>query len=507
MNIAYLTTEAVPFAKTGGLADVCGTLPVRIAALRHQAALFMPAFRSVYNSGQTIETTDVSFAIPMADQKIVGARLLRSRLPGSDVPVWLIDQPQYFNRSSLYGDSSGDYPDNAERFAFFCRAAMTAISRVFPHPDIIHCNDWQTGLVPAILHAEPGLYPSLDSAATILTIHNLAYQGQFSHDAYRWTGLEWKHFTPSALEFYGQLNFLKAGIISADQVTTVSTRYAQEIRSREQGCGLDSVLRSIGDDRVHGIVNGIDEDIWNPATDPKLVANYNVNSWQFGKLENKRALQEQFGLAQDDDLPLVGCIGRLASQKGWDIIMPVIDWHLSQNRPTQWIVLGSGDEYYERELLRMAHSYPGRFALHVGFSDTLAHRIEAGSDLFVMPSQYEPCGLNQLYSLRYGTVPIVTRTGGLSDTVTETTAETLSNHSATGFFLAAATAHHLDAAIGEALRIRYHERNNWEKIVRAGMNQDWSWRKSASHYAELYKRTIALNRDHRITLPFASEKA
>ncbi len=491
MNIAYLTTEAVPFAKTGGLADVCGTLPARVAELGHSAAIFMPAFRCVHTCGQPIEATDISFAVPMSDRNIVGARLLKSTLPGSAVPVWMIDQPRYFDRESLYGTAAGDYSDNAERFAFFCRAAMIAMTRVFPQPDIVHCNDWQTGLVPAIMKAVPDQQPWIAAAASVLTVHNLAYQGQFSHDAFTWTGLSWKHFTATELEFYGQLNFLKAGIISADQVTTVSHRYSQEIRTREHGCGLDSVLRSVGD-RVHGIVNGIDTDIWNPAQDSKLTTPYDVDDWQAGKNANKRFLQSQFGLTQSDETPLIGCIGRLASQKGWDLILQVIDWHLTQYRPTQWIVLGSGDARYELELGRLHAKHPGRFALHVGFSDTLAHRIEAGSDLFVMPSQYEPCGLNQLYSLRYGTVPIVSETGGLADTVTDTNDETIANGTATGFLVRSQDPYQLDQVIGNALRIRYHEKNIWDQIVRTGMTQDWSWSKSASQYLSLYEQTIAL---------------
>ncbi len=491
MKIAYLTTEAVPFAKTGGLADVCGALPARVAGLGHQAAVFMPAFRSVHSCGQKIEATDYSFAVPMSDRKVIGARLLKSTLIGSDVPVWMIDQPQYFDRESLYGTSTGDYPDNAERFAFFCRAAMIAISRVFPDPSVVHCNDWQTGLVPAIMNATPELHPWIENAASVLTIHNLAYQGQFSHDAFTWTGLSWKHFTATELEFYGQLNFLKAGIISADQVTTVSDRYSQEIRTIDHGCGLDGVLRSIGD-RVHGIVNGIDDEVWNPATDTKLIANYDVTNWQSGKHANKRFLQSEFGLDESHETPLIGCIGRLASQKGWDLILQVIDWHLTQHRPTQWIVLGSGDAHYERELGRLAAKHAGRFALHLGFSDTLAHRIEAGSDLFVMPSQYEPCGLNQLYSLRYGAVPIVTATGGLADTVTDTNETTIAAGTATGFFVRSHDPYQLDQSIGNALRLRYHEPKTWEKIIQTGMTQDWSWRKSASQYVSLYEQSVAL---------------
>ncbi len=494
MNIVYLTSEAVPFAKTGGLADVCGTLPTRISALGHRAAVIMPAFRSVREAGLAIETTDTSFAIPMTDRKLVGARLLKGRLPDSDVPVWFIDQPQYFDRESLYGTSSGDYRDNAERFAFFCRAAIQAIARIGWTVDIVHCNDWQSGLVPALMKALPSSNPWISRAASIITIHNLAYQGQFPADDFQWTGLDWSHFNPDEFEFYGHLNFLKTAIVTADVITAVSPRYAEEIRTPEHGCGLDGVL-SARADQVFGIINGIDPNVWNPSTDPKLAGNYGIDNWRTGKLENKRSLQQQYHLDPSDDVPLIGLVGRLAEQKGWDLIVPVLKWHLTEDRPIQWIVLGSGDARYEQPLYDLSRQFPHKFALHLGFSDELAHRIEAAADLFVMPSQYEPCGLNQLYSLRYGTIPVVTDTGGLANTVVDCTAETLENATATGFYVHERTPESLDEAIGRALQLRHHSPQRWEKIVHTGMNQDWSWRKSATQYIELYEKTAALKRD------------
>lgn len=496
MNIVYLTTEAIPFAKTGGLADVCGTLPGRIAALGHRAAIIMPAFREIRASNLPIETTDISFAIAMTDRKLVGARLLKSKLPDGDVPVWFIDQPQYFDRDSLYGTSAGDYRDNAERFAFFCRAAIQAIARIGWSVDVLHCNDWQSGLVPALIKAQPNAYPWISRAASLITIHNLAYQGSFSPDDFIWTGLDWSHFNPDEFEFYGHLNYLKTAIVTADVITTVSPRYAAEIQTPQHGCGLDGVL-SARADRVVGIINGIDKTIWDPSTDPQLAANYDRETWRDGKLANKRALQQQFDLQRSDDLPLIGLVGRLAEQKGWDLIVPVLNWHLSEDRPTQWIVLGSGDARYEHPLRALAEQYPNKFALHLGFSDELAHRIEAGADLFIMPSRYEPCGLNQLYSLRYGTVPIVTGTGGLANTVTDCTAETLADATATGFYVATHRPEALDEAIGRALHLRHHSPQQWEKMILTGMDQDWSWRKSAIQYAQLYEETAALKAKER----------
>ncbi len=493
MNIAYLTTEATPFAKTGGLADVCGTLPTRVAALGHRAMVVMPAFRSIYQAGIKIEPTDMSFAIPMEANKLVGGRLLRGRLPDGDVPVWFVDQPQYFDRESLYGTPDGDYPDNAERFAFFCRAALIAISRIGWKIDVVHCNDWQSGLVPAMIGADRRAEPWMSQAATVMTIHNLAYQGHFPRHAFRYTGLDWRHFNQDEFEYYDHLNFLKAGIVTADRVTTVSPRYAEEIRTSEQGCGLDGVLRGVGD-RLDGIINGIDENVWDPAIDRFLETNYDVKSWQAGKLANKRGLQSRFGLSPDDATPMIGLVGRFAEQKGWDLIIEVLCRHLEQARPTQWVVLGSGDAEIEQELQALSERYAGQFGLHVGFSDRLAHRIEAGSDLFLMPSRYEPCGLNQLYSLRYGTVPVVTPTGGLADTVVDCTPATIADGTATGFHLAGRTPQSLDDAIGRALWLRYHDPKIWENLIRTGMTQDWSWRKSAAQYVELYEKSLSLNR-------------
>lgn len=455
--------------------------------------MILPAFRSIYRAGVKVETTDISFAIPMSAKKLVGGRLLKAKLPDSEVPVWLIDQPQYFDRESLYGDSRGDYPDNAERFTFFCRAALAMIERMGIDVDVLHCNDWQTGLIPALVQATPKAYPRARNAATLMTIHNMAYQGQFPAESFLWTGLQWDDFSHESFEFYGQLNFLKTGIATADHVTTVSPRYAMEICTPQHGCGLEGVLESKGG-RVTGITNGIDETTWDPAADVKLPVRYGQADWQAGKVANKRSLQAEFGLEQSDDVPMIGLVGRLAEQKGWDLILPVIRRHVQESRPTQWMILGSGDKRIENELAALASQAPHQVAAHIGFHDALAHRIEAGSDLFVMPSHYEPCGLNQLYSLRYGTIPIVTATGGLADTVVDTTAESLTNETATGFHLHTVSPQGLDDALGRALHLRYHEKKNWNNLVLRAMSADWSWRKSASQYVTLYDNAISLKR-------------
>lgn len=511
LDIVFLSTEAVPFAKTGGLGDVCGALPATLASRGHNVSLIMPAFSSIHASGIAIRKTNISFAVEMR-RRVIGARLLVADLPGvvatGDVPpgkarVYFIDQPLFYDRPGLYGDGSGDYSDNCERFAFFCRAALLAIARLQTNVDIVHCNDWQTGLVPAYMALRFESHAWMERAKSVFTIHNLAYQGQFWHWDFPLTGLDWQHFTPAALEFYGGINFLKAAVQFADRLTTVSPTYAQEIQTPLHGCGLDPLLRARSS-VLSGIINGIDGDAWNPATDrflklsnPPAIddasrcrGNYDVTNWQQGKAIQKRRLQDEFGLDRDAEIPLVGLVGRLADQKGWDLIIEVLGRHLKQNRPVQWAILGTGEKRYHIALTELAERYPRQFGLRLAFSDAVAHLIEAAADIFLMPSRYEPCGLNQMYSLRYGTVPVVTATGGLVDTVIDATPENLAAGTATGFQIADFSADQLDQVLGEALRIRYHEPQTWRKIVETGMRQDWSWRQVASQYEQLYAKTV-----------------
>ncbi len=492
MDIVFLSTEAVPFAKTGGLGDVCGSLPATLSSAGHRVTLIMPAFRSIRDSGTRIEQTDLSLAVEIGG-RFVGARLLKSQLPGSEVTVYFIDQPQYYDRPGLYGDAHGDHRDNCERFAFFCRAALQVIDRVCPDVDVVHCNDWQTGLVPAFMSYRFESHPWMNHAKSVMTIHNLAYQGRFWHYDMPLTGLGWDRFTPAGLEFYGGLNFLKTGILLSDMITTVSPTYATEIQSAWHGCGLDPVLRT-RTHRLRGITNGIDDDIWNPATDPYLAKTYDVSSRIEGKAVNKRALQDEFGLSPDPEIPMIGLVGRLADQKGWDLVIDAMRWSLEENRPIQWVILGTGEIRYHDALSAFASRYRDRFGLQLGFSNALAHRIEAGADIFLMPSRYEPCGLNQLYSLRYGTIPIVMATGGLVDTVTDLTEETLANGTVTGFHIHTFSADAVDHIIGKALAIRYHSPQTWSTMIEQGMNTDWSWRKSGQRYQEVYAETLSLDR-------------
>ncbi|MEZ6089778.1 MAG: glycogen synthase GlgA [Pirellulaceae bacterium] len=494
MNIVIATSEAVPFAKTGGLADVCGSLSLQLRKLGHNVTVIMPAFRQVFKCGLPIEPTEISFPVAIAG-KSVSARILRSHLPDSDCEVLLVDQPVYFDREGLYGDAQGDYWDNCERFAFFCRAALSAIDQLDSPPDIVHCNDWQTGLIPAYIANRFDSHPWMMHATSVMTIHNMAYQGQFWHWDMLLTGLGWDQFTPDKMEFYGHLNLLKTGIVFADAITTVSERYAQEIQQPDHGCGLDGVLR-LRRHLLTGIVNGVDDQIWNPATDPHLESNYDIDNWKAGKHANRSAIRTEFGLDDDPDLPLIGLVGRLAEQKGWDLVTDLMNNWLGEGTPAQWIVLGTGDLRYHQTLSELAARFGKRLAVHLGFSDRLAHRIEAAADIFLMPSRYEPCGLNQLYSLRYGAIPVVNPTGGLADTVVDATEQSIHERRATGFYMHGYHTRALGEALDRAVSLYRDHPTAWEQLVLTGMRQDWSWKRSAVRYEQLYQETIERERSY-----------
>lgn len=487
MNILFATTEAVPLCKTGGLGDVCGSLPIALRQLGMRPVLFMPAFRQALESGQPIEPTGVHVEIPIGRKTVVG-EYLRSTLPGSDVPVYLVEQHGYYNRPELYREASGDYVDNCERFVFFDRAVLEAPELLGLDVDVIHCHDWQSGLIPTYLQTVYSDRTALERVATLFTVHNLAYQGSFWHWDMELTGLGWEHFNWREVEFYGRINFMKAALSQADVISTVSPRYAQEIQDPPMSCGLEGVLRHRHDDLV-GVLNGVDYGAWNPETDPLLPANYGVDNYAEGKAACKRDLQQQMGLPVRDDVPLLANIGRLADQKGFDLISEVMP-RLAESLEAQWVLLGTGEPHYEQMMQRLAAEHPERVAVRVGFSNELAHRIEAGADMFLMPSRYEPCGLNQMYSLKYGAVPIVRETGGLADTITNATETTLADRTANGFSFADASSYALSMAIDRAVRA-YRQPDVWRQIVETGMRQDWSWDRSARQYVELYERTLA----------------
>ncbi len=491
LNIVVASSEVAPFAKTGGLADVCGALPVALSRLGHSVSVIMPAYRRIWQSGQQIETTGVHFTIQIGS-KIVPGRLLRGCLPNSDVPIYFVEQTDYFDRPELYGEDGRDYKDNCERFVFFCRAVMDAIRQLNLKPDVLHANDWQTGLLPAYLNIEHRDMPDLQQTISLLTIHNLAYQGVFWHWDMLLSGLDWKYFNWRQMEYFGDLNLLKTGIVFADALTTVSPRYATEIQQHELGCGLDGVLRERRD-VLTGIVNGVDYDVWNPATDKNLATNYDVQTWSQGKAECKAALQREVELLQSSDTPLIGIVGRLAEQKGWNLLEEFLrDW--ARHEDVQWVILGTGEPQYHELLTRITSERPDKVAARLTFSDPLAHRIEAGADMFLMPSRFEPCGLNQLYSLRYGTVPVVRSVGGLADTITNASPENIESGTANGFSFEQFDAESLVGTLRRACDTYRNQPDVWSKLVTTGMKQDWSWNKSARQYVELYEQTIGRRR-------------
>ncbi|QDU78850.1 Glycogen synthase [Polystyrenella longa] len=494
MRIVIASSEAVPYAKTGGLADVAAALPQAISKMGHEVWLAMPYYRKmeeqIDRAKYPIHETGIEFDIQMGEKTMTG-ELLWSELPNSNVTVLLIDQPDYFNRPQLYQENGHDYADNCERFAFFSRAVIEVCKKLVLRPHIVHANDWQTGLIPALLQTEYAYHPQFLRTRSMFTIHNLAYQGQFWHWDMELTGLDWKYFNWRQMEAYGQLNLMKTGIVFSDAITTVSPSYAKEIQTPNFGCGLEEVLAT-HHDKMSGILNGVDTRIWSPETDTHLVENYDARTVGEGKAVCKKSLQERLGLPQKAATPLIGMISRLASQKGLDIISQILEEVIQ--RDVQFLFLGTGESRYEDHLRYLANQYPDQIATYIGFDEGLAHQIEAGSDMFLMPSAYEPCGLNQMYSMLYGTPPIVHVTGGLADSVVDTTKETLSSGKATGFSFRHYNAESLQATIHRSLDL-FDEKEDWNKLVQNCMKGDWSWTRSAKEYINIYQRLCSSPRE------------
>ena len=485
MKIVLASSEAVPFSKTGGLADVASALPKALAQAGHEVWLVVPRYPSVRSVGPLpeLKPTGRTIVVPVGQQRRE-ATLWESTLPVAGVQVLLIDYPEYFDRPSLYGENGIDYKDNCARFVFFSRAAMEAVRSLDIRPDIVHANDWQTGLVPALLAIEYRTQAGFERTRSVFTVHNMAFQGQFWHWDMLLTGLGWKYFNSKQMEFYDHLNLLKTGIVFADMVTTVSPTYAREIQTKEFGCGLEGVL-SWRSRNLVGILNGVDTDIWNPAIDPALVKNYTADDFEVGKAACKAHLQRKIGLAVAPRTPLFGAVSRLTDQKGFDLICEAADELLKFD--LQICVLGSGDPTFERKLQSLAKEHPNKLAVKIGFDERLAHEIEAGADAFLMPSRFEPCGLNQMYSLMYGTVPIVRAVGGLADSVVDATTENLANGRATGFSFTDYDSRELLKQMARAVEF-YGSQKKWHQLVGTGMRQDWSWRRSAAEYISVYER-------------------
>ncbi len=502
IRVLLAASEVVGFAKTGGLADVAGALPPALARAGCQCVVMLPLYRGARTGKVPVKPTDLVFRVPLAGRTLQG-RLWRSRLPDSDVPVYLVENADYYDRDDpqsgrgLYQFKQAgelhDYPDNFARYAFFCRAVLEAVRLLDFWPHVLHLNDWQTGLAAVYLREVYHHYTVAGSdryerIKTLFTIHNIAYQGVFWHWDMQTAGLSWRLFHPGQLEFHGHLNCLKAGVVFSDLVNTVSPTYAREILTPYFGCGLQGVL-SERRDRLFGIVNGCDYEVWDPSRDPHLAGHYNADHLTPGKPACKEALQRRLGLAVEPGAPLLGVVARLVEQKGIELILKAAPDLLRQG--AQLAVLGQGDPAYHAQLRELAKRFPERVGLLIGFDEPLAHQIEAGADLFLMPSFYEPSGLNQLYSMHYGTPPVVRATGGLADTVVDATPQALAAGTATGFVFVPYQAEALLDAVRRGINLYREQSDAWRGLVRAGMTADWSWDRSAAEYVRLYERLTA----------------
>jgi starch synthase len=480
MHIAFVASECVPFSKTGGLADVIGALPQALASAGHQVSVYVPRYRQTKLSDA--QTVVRSITVPFDDRYRFCSVITGGNRPG--MRFYFVDYPPYFDREALYGTSAGDYPDNAERFALFSRAVLEA-SKILGAPQVFHCHDWQSALVPILLRTQYAEDPAFRDVGTVFTIHNLGYQGLFPADTLPLLTLPWDLFTITKMEFFGNVNFLKGALVYADFITTVSRKYSQEIQTTEFGFGLEGVLRDRAS-TVTGILNGVDYDEWSPQTDKFITAKYSSQDLS-GKMSCKQDLLAAFGVASPDlRLPVIGIVSRFAAQKGFDLISQIMD-RLAREEMIV-VALGSGDKPYEEMFLRLNKQFPQKIAVKIAYDNALAHKIEAGSDMFLMPSKYEPCGLNQIYSLKYGTVPIVRATGGLDDTIEPWDTRT---GKGTGFKFTEYNGEALLLTIKQAL-LAFRDQSSWRQLMRNGMSKDFSWNASAREYVRIYERVRQL---------------
>ncbi len=485
LKVLFVSPEVFPLAKTGGLGDVAGFLPRALIDAGLDVRILMPAYPGTKDhlARRRVEAR-FGDLLGGGDTDLVGGRAKDSGLP-----FWLVDCPPLFDRQGLYQDDDArDWPDNALRYAVLCHVGARLAGAASPvpwRPDVVHCNDWQTGLIPALLALGGGPRP-----ATVFTIHNLAYQGVFPAAVFPTLGLPAESFTLHGVEFHGQVSFMKAGLTYSDKLTTVSPTYAAEIQTTTYGCGLDGLLRARAGDLV-GILNGVDTANWDPATDPNLPHRFDPHDMA-GKARNKTALQEELGLEPAADAPLIGLVSRLTEQKGLDLLMTVAPDILA--RGAQLALLGVGEPALERALGRLAEEHPGRMAVQIRFDEGLAHRIEAGADVLLMPSRFEPCGLTDLYGFRYGTMSIVHRVGGLADAVIDATEDALSAGTATGFTYEESTREDLLAAIDRAIGL-YRRPEQWARLRRHVMDLDFGWPVAAAKYIDLYREVVARRGD------------
>jgi len=459
MKIAMIASEVVPFAKTGGLADVAGALPLALEQLGQDVIIIMPGYKAAH----ALKVPAVKVFLEGVSYSVIG----------ENVRVYFIDKKEYFDRDALYGDKTGDYPDNLERFSYFCKKALELLKVIKFIPDIIHCHDWQSALAPVYLKTTLSRDYFFKKAGTVFTIHNIGYQGLFPKEQLSKTGLDWSVFNSEMLEYYDQINLLKGGIVFADIINTVSDTYSREIQTKEFGFGMEGVLNKRKKD-LYGILNGLDYSIWNPETDGKIIKNFSVQDLS-GKKASKADLQKICGLPVKDSIPLMGIVSRLAEQKGFDILIAGMDEICQMD--LQLVIIGAGDRKYQDILAALAKKYPKVISLNLKFDETLARKIYAGSDIFLMPSKYEPCGLGQMISLRYGTVPLVFKTGGLADTV----------NSENGYVFEKYSKDALVKTIRKAVK-DFKVKPKWRELAARGMKLNFSWSAQAQKYIQLYEK-------------------
>ena len=485
MKIAFASSEVFPYVKTGGLGDVAGSLPIELSKLGHEVKVFLPKY-NVFGEGEhgLHYLWDIG-EIPIRIGGLVySVHVHASTLPNSNVKVYFVDCPHYFHRFRVYTNDL----DEGERFLLFSKGVIEILQCLAWAPDIIHCNDWQTGVLPLLLKENYGWDKLFDRTATVFSIHNIAYQGRFPKSAFEKVEIKQEHYLPGGVgEYYGDINFLKTGILTADVINTVSETYAHELLTDEYGAGMQPFLETRKKD-FSGILNGVDYNIWNPETDKFIPYKYSTEDLS-GKIKNKKFLLEHLGLPFNTNIPLVGIVSRLVDQKGFDLFSYGLNRLM--DLPVQWAILGSGEQRYETMFSEIAHKYPEKVSTYLGYNNELSHLIEAGADTFLMPSKFEPCGLNQIYSLKYGTVPVVRKTGGLADTVQDCADYILnSNETGNGFSFEDYTSESLICTLQRAVR-EFHNKEIWRNIQINGMNKDYSWTKSAGKYVLLYKKAAS----------------
>jgi len=489
LNLLLAASEVVPFAKSGGLADVTGALPKALRALGHDVRVVMPRYYIVDKEKYALKRLEGSLGVPMGSMGEAWAEVYEGVLPGTDVPVYFIEHEGFFGRKGLYEEDGFSFIDNDNRFIFFSRAVMQLCKKLHFHPDVIHANDWHTAAIPILLNTHYAYDPDFSYTGSLLSIHNLQHQGKFYKGAMDVLDVGWDHFNAYELEEYDGINLLKGGIVHADAINTVSKKYAQEIKTGEFGWGLEDLI-DINSYKLYGILNGVDYEEWSPAVDPFIQQRFDGNDMD-GKAVCKEQLQQTFHLPQRSDIPLFGLVGRLAEQKGIELLAHAI-WRLLE-MDIQIVMLGAGEKWAEHYFSDIASKYPDKFGCFIGYRNDLAHQIEAGSDLFLMPSLFEPCGLNQIYSLRYGTLPIVRATGGLDDTIDNYQNDQTNG---TGFKFYDATADALVGTVGWAVDVWHNDPSGFAQMRQNAMAKRFDWSGAAKEYEAVYRKIVEGRMSH-----------